>query len=666
MGVRKELQLTIHLLQCDAAGPPCKPCRDLNVECTFNRAMKRRGPPNKHAEAARAAKQPRLEPSLQSQSPQSNFHTNLHPAIQANVSVGVSPTPHNASGTLVSIAGNDNMMTLNGLGAEAIAPFEVLEHLVQDFFTYIHPLTPFPHEPTFMKSFYDREDRTNPEFLALLSSMIGCLVASFPRAAREHLKSQQTSNLFPRAITLIDRCREVALDARGSRFDNKEEITVYDAATSYFLGLAAGYTLQWKICRRFMGQTITFIREMGYHKPPDLGSSMYGVTYRGPPFDHVQDQLGKRLFWVMLLGVRSMYQLGAPIQDLILPPPTPSEHYPDYPQEVDDQYILPQQILGQPVGEVSLLTGFVQACRIYMTMNPLVSVELSYGLTTLPWPNQRKMLVDCLQKVKDLMKNLPRELTLDMNAAPGQGGPNAFENHPAFQYQPLYSTNHPSNDMRSLFRGGQSERRRLQYEIQQANIYASQLATRSYYVERYFNLRDAHREHIRGQTAAQAAYAAATGSTTNGTPVDDNKAVAAAAIQAAMEQDPVDETMRTEREEIVKNLLTVLTSLPQRNMEPNGGSLINKIRQVASTLLNDNPDHKGPVAMQVQEYLARFLGILTRLEKTGPANGGVGAGVAENHGVMTLQDEEEELRNWADLADHQRRFAAQGGFLMGL
>lgn len=213
----------------------------------------------------------------------------------------MTPNPRNAAEALVSIAGQDPGASLD---AEAIAPWPVLSLLVDDFFTYIHPLAPFPHEPTFMQQFRSREDRNNREFLALLASMIGCLVASFPRTARLHLKAQQSSNLFPRAITMIERCRAVALEARGPLFAGKEEVNVYDAATSYFLGLAAGYTMQWKLCRRFMTESLSFIREMGYHKPRDLGSSMLGITYRGPAFDHVQDQLGKRIFWVLFLGVR--------------------------------------------------------------------------------------------------------------------------------------------------------------------------------------------------------------------------------------------------------------------------------------------------------------------------------------------------------------------------
>jgi hypothetical protein len=225
----------------------------------------------------------------------------LHPQLQHQMAPAMSPNPQNAAEALVSIAGHGPS---SGLDGEAIAPWPVLSLLVDDFFTYIHPLAPFPHEPTFKDQFNKRHDQTSPEFLALLASMIGCLVASFPRSARLHLKNQQSSNLFSRAITMIERCRAVALEARGPHFMNKEEVTVYDAATSYFLGLAAGYTMQWKLCRRFMTETLSFVREMGYHKPRDLGSSVLGVTYRGPPFDHIQDQIGKRIFWVMFLGVR--------------------------------------------------------------------------------------------------------------------------------------------------------------------------------------------------------------------------------------------------------------------------------------------------------------------------------------------------------------------------
>ena len=705
-------------MQCDESHP-CRGCTDLGVDCTFNRQMKRRGPPNKHAEAAKAAKQARLEPNI-------------------------SPSPHNAAETLISIAGGQDAQ--QAMDAEAIAPWPVLTLLIDDFFIYIHPLAPFPHEPTFRMSFTAREDRTNKGFLALLASMIGALVASFPRTARLHLKAHPHGmHMYPKAITLIEKCRAIALQARGPSFYSREDISVYDAATSYFLGLAAAYTMQLKVCRRFMSEAMTFIRELGYHKPRDMGSSMFGVTYRGPPFNHVEDQLGKRIFWTMFLGIRSMYQLGPHHSDVILPPPTPSEPYPELPVEVDDQYILTHQILGQPEGTVSLLTGFNQAIKIYMTMNGLVSVELSYGISTLPFQDQKSMLDESLQAVKQVMEGMPRELTIDLSpggtstgtgqsshpagmpdlvpGTAGTGPANVFEDttttaslHTYFPTPYPAATVQAATDFRPPPVGAQPERRRLlQYEIQKGNIYASQIATRSYYVERYLTLRDAHREQARAQAQAAEAvnFAAAaqsnTDSTSSAAGTNPGKAPA-----PNPEDDPIDAAMLAERELIANHLLIVLSSLSQRSMEPNGASLITKIRQVASTLINTATDATGhkpaglnPTAAlanlainpalglavglgantassanpKTQEMLSKFVEVLTRLERIPSATtstslagigalgalnlggtaaggivggvGGVGDGTGHSSGVVG-EDEERELRVWADLRDPSR------------
>ena len=271
-------------VKCDDTHIPCKPCRELGVDCTYNRETKRRGPPNKHAEAAKAAKRARLEPV---------------PQVPQEFTV---PPPQAPIKTPFSF-------TTEGVtDAESIAPMPVLELLVDDFFTYIHPLAPFPHEPTFRQSFANREDRTRPEFLGLLASMIATLVASFPRCAREHLKAQHSTHLFPRSIVMIEKCREIALMTRGSKWVLKEPKTLDDAATSYFLGLASGYTHQWNASHHFMAETLTLIRELGFTRPkqpgdlPTFGNDPY--SHDPLPFNHVKDQVGKRIFWCLLLGVR--------------------------------------------------------------------------------------------------------------------------------------------------------------------------------------------------------------------------------------------------------------------------------------------------------------------------------------------------------------------------
>ncbi len=182
-----------------------------------------------------------------------------------------------------------------------------------------------------------------------------------------------------------------------------------------------------------------------------------------------------------------------------------------------------------------------------------------------------------------------------------------FDDYPGLQYYPPGDSMAP-NDVRQLITSEPQRRRQVQFDIQKSNIYASQLATRSYYVEMYLNLRDVAKDN-KGQRVPKVEMKPSAG----------NGIFFPGAIAAPSEQDDLaaDNYMMAERELIVQHLLVVLTSIPQRNMEPNGSSLINKIRQVASTLYNDAPERRGPLAARAQEHLGRFIEIMMRLEKTG-------------------------------------------------
>jgi len=224
-------------------------------------------------------------------------------------------SPNNVAATLASFSSHAV------LNAESICPFSTLELLIDDFFTYIHPLAPLPHEPSFRAAFQAREDLKNPSFLALLASMVGVLVASFPRRPRLHLKAQRREHLFPSSISLVDRCHKVAVEARGAGYLDRE-LTVYDAVTSYFLGLAAAYTLRWKQCRLYFGETLNISRLLGAHKAKDAGYLSVGSLpttfgaegggYDGQPqqVDCIRQEIGRRVFWIMIVGVRYVFPLS--------------------------------------------------------------------------------------------------------------------------------------------------------------------------------------------------------------------------------------------------------------------------------------------------------------------------------------------------------------------
>ena len=281
-------------LQCDESGPPCKPCAALDLPCTFKRISRRRGPPNRHADEIREREKRRKLDDSQQPSPMD----------------GGFSSPTSPSGVVASLVSLSSQ-----LNAESICPLNVLELLVDDFFTYIHPLAPFPHEPSFRAAFKNREDLSNPGFLALLASMVGVLVASFPRRPRLHLKAQQREDMFPSYINLVDQCHKISVEARGAGYLDKE-LSVYSACTSYFLGLASAYTLQWKQCRLYFGETLNIARVLGAHKtehtsfvggglPASFGAhTAFDGQHQPIAMDYIKQEIGRRVFWIMFVGVR--------------------------------------------------------------------------------------------------------------------------------------------------------------------------------------------------------------------------------------------------------------------------------------------------------------------------------------------------------------------------
>lgn len=299
-------------------------------------------------------------------------------------------------------------------------------------------------------------------------------------------------------------------------------------------------------------------------------------------------------------------------------------------------------------------------------MEELVRIELAHGMSAYAWDQQKQHLHSALLKVKEVAENLPPELKVDLNALspvkfPYPQTENEGSNKiPAYQYvPPAYPNNQPNHDVRRLFAVDESKKRSMQYEIQKANIYASIVATRSHYVERYLSLRDSYinNQRIKAQTDAPGSIVYRTAAAADFS----SSSLAAAAVQAAAEQAPdeTDQLFLAERESIVQNFFSVLLSIEQCNLEPNGGSLISKIRQVACTLLSDRAEHKGEHELRNEEYLRGFLEILTRLEKSGTGSAAPAA-VGQSVGNMTQDDEEEELRNWATLREQQQMMARTG------
>ncbi|KAK8154703.1 hypothetical protein IWX90DRAFT_418596 [Phyllosticta citrichinensis] len=636
---------SIRKVKCDETGPPCRACASLDIPCTFERPSRRRGPPNRHAEAI---KRRRLEGGS--------------PNNQAPMSPS---SPTNAAQALAQLSSHPP------LSAESIAPLDTIELLIDDYFTYIHPLCPFPHEPSFRESFKRREDYNNRPFLALLASMIATLVASFPRKPRLVLKVQGRQGLFPTHMSLITRCQQVSNAARGSALLERDDLTVYDAATSYLLGVSHAYTFRWRAARLYFSEGLAIVRALGLH---DARSDFYkpqgstnGDGQReayGPDF--ITLEMGRRIFWTTFVSWRSMSQSGATADELVIMPETPAKPYPPLPMEVDDIYIYPSHVEPQPPGIVPEIVGFNANVKVYQSYSTLATTELTYGINEVfDWERQCKVLDQSLRDCRQVLEELPQDLTVWLDGPPDQASqPNLFaaSQDSAASKDPLMLLAMNANQ-------SAEEKRKTQYEIQKANIYISQLATRSYITERYFSMRDIH-NNMESQDQQES-----------------SPAVVAAGLDNMLESDAtpnydlLDQEMRAEKDKIVKDMLRVLQSLSQVHMEPNADSFVchspfsalqqhlqpykpqeilltdvyqtHKVRQVVSTLLNAPQDRKSSVALQAEQYLHHFLEILVRLDRN----------VTTNQNADGIEDEEVELKHWADLREYQVKFTQAGGVL---
>lgn len=594
------------------------------------------------------------------------------------------------------------------LSAESICDIATVSVLIDDYFTYIHPLIPIPHEPTFRQQFDGRHDITDRSFLALLAAMIECLVTSFPRRVKQIFTTPQARATFPHASMLISRCHAVFTKARGEGFLDREELDLYDACGSYLVGLSFAYMFDLRRWRLYCSEAIIVLRTLNYQKaedPVDLG--IHGGV------DYVEQQIGRRLFWLCFVGAMTMRQLGSSDSDVILPN-AHSDALPPMPEEVDDDYIRPDHIGAQPPNIVSKIVGFNYNIKIYRAFHHLIAIEMAVGSDTLfDWDRQRTAIRSALREVKAITNDVPVELRLEKREEFGEWPPRQSD---VSQYaHPLNSRRNVASDQLGLLPANEPARtspyskQTVQFEVQKANIYGTQLATRSYLVERFWNLYEIHERLRASMPSPQAQFSdgklyshlsptvsfLATGL--------ENRFQPPRSAPTPSESHGVDEgeqQMAVEREDIVRDMARLLKTINQVNMEPNGHSFVgcslnatneanskqcHKIRQVASTLLGQDRNLMSRMptldAIEVQEYLRGFIDILTKLERIGtsltkggdpefPTSNGNEysqgtqmpqgqtplAGINAYGGKTQEEIEEEELIQWASLRDHQERF----------
>ena len=319
--------------------------------------------------------------------------------------------------------------------------------------------------------------------------MVGFLVASFPRRPRLHILDLHMESLIPNSNNLLERCRRTAIEARGLAYLDRQQ-TIDDAIIAYLQGMIGAYSFNWDACRLYLGQCVSISRVIGLHRQEGLGSvpptSTNGSEAIAPQqgVDAVLQEISRRMFWTLHSTITALQQLGIPIRELNMPPPTNSEPYPDLPMEIDDRYIIPQGVRPAPHGEISRLVGFNAISKVYKSCTDVCSMDVAYGSNELfDWANQRQVLQQSINTVKDALRGLPSELlfTQEPSSVPAA---QPQQNHPP----PTHG--YPILNGGRVFMQTESEHQQIQYEIQKLNLTAAEIATRSFLIEKYSVLSD--------------------------------------------------------------------------------------------------------------------------------------------------------------------------------
>lgn len=627
---------SIRKVKCDEQ-QPCKACEGLQIPCTFERPSKRRGPPNKHAESLKRKYDSPEGPAM--------------PQPQAS-------SPTHAAHTLAFFSQQQV------LSAETICPISMLERLVDDYFTFIYPLVPIPHEQSFRDAFRRRQDLTSPTFLALIASMLGYLVACFPRRPRQHISEglqsdhyQQMESLHLNPVDLVDRCHKIAMEALGPTYLDRK-MSVLDAAVSYLQGLTCFQTSNRQSAIHYFKQCMAISATVGLHTVnvtsatntnghslPAARMTANGHALEGPHHagvDQLMRELGGRTFWALFAGVKIIQQAGVSQWDLLMPPVTPSHPHPPLPVEVDDGYITPEHVHIdlQPPGLIPAITGFNTNVRVLSTYNDLAAMEVVGGVDTIiDWERQKRVLEASLQSVKRMLDGLPSELVLTFEIPSPQSREPKYPspNPGASVAQELARRATNGFDNARIDFNRPEERRRIQYEIQKASIYITQLGTRLYLVDKYWNLYDAYNQSKSGSGKTDGAS---------------SPGVIAPILS---KYDPSDHSSTTEqdlaaeREDIVKTFLILLGQIDGVNTEPLGNSFLSDINRVARVLLLAPLARKGDLAQRSETYMRASLAVLEKLDMVSPTGD-------------WLSDEGEVPQLWATLRGYQNSFVQSGGF----
>ncbi|KAK7420512.1 hypothetical protein QQX98_002710 [Neonectria punicea] len=467
----------------------------------------------------------------------------------------------------------------------------LLNIIMNDYLDLIYPLVPVVHRPSFRVDLASNRDLTDPEFLAIVIAIAALTVGLLPsRFPVYRAMAPDVAMRFETRMAMINCCVDMCMRVRN--YNYWDHVSLRKWAVCYLLSVGCFQTGQTNRSRMLEVESMQIGRLLGLHRISD---------YDG--LNCIETQLRKKAFWLMFYTyAHSMLQCGRQERLAFLDHSMMHEVNFEslFPLDLDDEQILEKSILGppspvaspsvapgaqaQPV-PLSLTSGFILHSRVFFKGAQEVLYPGNCDRERRHSPQVRlSRLRDLLQEVRYMLDDVPGPMR--QWASTGDYRASDSPSHAVDGFAPRPTLDDLSRTGHSIDAADANAKALPgQVEIMRANLHGTHLWLQSLLLDQI----DVLLQKISQRTDSSADTDSHT-----------------AAVKASW----------TEREDVCRQMLHLLHSMPYAHLEPNGLYLTYKVRDVGVTLLNCPYEAHERPARRAAEYMQDFTRALSRLDRS--------------------------------------------------
>ncbi|KAL3465717.1 hypothetical protein BJX64DRAFT_285320 [Aspergillus heterothallicus] len=553
----------------------CRGCLVRNIPCTYQRPVAKRGPLPKRARSSASS----ISNDPRDNSPQDYLRTQpeFGSSLSSNVyelreySQHVSPlvnafqeAPHASLVATPRAFDRPNPLEILQIHRGDASLVYCLcspttwDLVNQDFLTYVYPLIPVVHIPTFLSSL--EAHRTLPDRLfACLQASIFAIVNALLPSRFEHYKAVDPTLGCNASITnkvsAVLHAHEVFDLIKGPELQDESSLTSW--ATMYLFGAAYASLNLLHRSIMFRSHTYAIMLSMNLH----LIKSYAGLN-------PIETQLRKKAVWLTLTGVIHSQVFGT-MPDLwnsAMAHRIRTDQL--LPLEVDDEYIMETIIKEQPSAVLSLTAGFLAEKRILLNLLDLDYDDMSVSLgidklatDTESGGTQPARRVSSTTTPAVLLDRI-RRLKYSIDDFPPSCGASTHDKSSSCSNEPGHTV---SEEV---------------IEMQKVNVHVTNYWAQNYLIERLLS---------------------------------------SSSTLSSSHQDttPFNLDLWERREGLCRDLLQFLNHSSVAALQRNGYALIYKIRQIAAALLDCPADPAalfGPLYRRVRTHVQSFMDVLVRID----------------------------------------------------